>query len=571
MTMVAQHTLFPEAIPAEPVHGGYILRDYQVEDCDECERLFGIGKNRVLIVHATGLGKSVVAAELAGRKADGTRALIIVDSTDLTKDLYRTVKHHLGRKPGILTGDYKEDEHADILIATKQCLCAGDKYCAFDPMEFDRLIIDECESSLANEYLVLVSYFLERNPDLKLVGLTATPLPAGNRNITDLFEHAAKKPGPLYRDLQWAYINGWLVKPLQGVLRCSLDFASLKVRKRENGEEDYSDRDIAKLMLDQDERQWLELAGGIFRISKGHTAVVVCPNSTAVADKLAGYIEGHAREAGSSGVAYSIHRSLGRRRSWDLMRRFKRGDFPVAVSVRMFEKGFDYDRVNMVVMVRRTRSLRLYTQIAGRGTRPLLEIRKHLADYPNANSRMRLISQSDKPSCVIVDCVGIHDDAKNILGVIDILGRGVRDDVKERVRRMMLDKARGQLEAEQKGEKPDEEHEDVGKQARQAIKQLREEWDRERERRAAVSADVDVSYEIDRGQKMQPVALPKPFRGGCSPKQAALLIALGVTPETALGYSVKQAGAVMNSFKKRGVHPSWWRVSAWENKHGKIE
>ena len=53
-----------------------------------------------------------------------------------------------------------------------------------------------------------------------------------------------------------------------------------------------------------------------------------------------------------------------------MMKRFKAGEFPLAVSVRMFEKGFDYDRVNMVIMVRRTKSLRLYTQVAGRGTRP---------------------------------------------------------------------------------------------------------------------------------------------------------------------------------------------------------
>lgn len=490
-----QNTMFglPTAASLSYSDSGFALRDYQQIDADETCRLWGEGKLHVLCVHATGLGKSVEAAELARRKPEGTRALIVVDSTDLTKDLFRTVKRHLGRKPGILTGDFVDGESRDILIATKQCLCAGDKYRALLMQEFSTLIIDECEAALASEYLMMVAWMIEQNPLLKICGLTATPLPAGNRAITDLFPHVATEPGPLYRDLQWSYLNGWLVKPMQGVLRCSLDFASLKIRKQDNGEKDYSDRDIAKLMLEQDEREWLELAGGIYQIAKGHTAIVVCPNSTLVADKLAGYIEGHARDSGQRGIAYAVHRSLGRKRSWDIMRRFKAGEFPVAVSVRMFEKGFDYDRVNMVIMVRRTKSLRLYTQIAGRGTRPLTEIRAALSAEPDAKARMEIIARSEKPSCVIVDCVGIKDEAKNILGVIDILGRGVRDDVRERVRRMMLDRARKLEEDPEDGPPGD----DVGEQARRAVKELREEWEAERERRAAVSAKVDVSYSLD--------------------------------------------------------------------------
>lgn len=479
---------------------GFTLRDYQAADVDEVCRLWDADTRHVLCVHATGLGKSLLAAELAVRKPVGTRALVVVDSTDLTRDLFGTIYKHIGRKPGILTGDYKEGwRDNDILIATKQCLCASEAYRYIDWTEFDRVIVDECESGLADEYLLMLAHILDARPDMNLCGMTATPLPAGKRKITDLFSHAATEPGPLYRDLQWSYLNGWLVKPMQGALRCSMDFSSLKIRKRKDGEEDYSDKDIAALMLQQDEREWLELAGGIYKIAQGRTAIVVCPNSTIVADKLSHYIEGHARDAGQRGVSYSIHRSLGRKRSADLMNRFKAGEFPIAVSVRMFEKGFDYDRVNMVVMVRRTKSLRLYTQIAGRGTRPLVDIRRALSEEPDAKKRMAIIAQSDKPHCVIVDCVGIKDNAKNILGVIDILGRGIHDDVKERVRRLMLDRMRREQEQEEAPAEPM----DVGNQAREAQRQIRDEWEVEREKRAAISVTVEVQYQLDnpRGRK----------------------------------------------------------------------
>lgn len=546
---------------------GFILRDFQQVDADEICRHWEQGNLRVLCVHATGLGKSLLAAELAGRKPPGARALVIVDSTDLTTDLFRTVKKHLNVQPGILTGDFKEDwQDNEILIATKQCLCAGDRYRDIDWSNVDRVIVDECEAALANEYLLLIAHLIEQKPTLKLCGLTATPLPAENRKITDLFGTTVSTPGPLYRDLQWSYLNGWLVKPMQGVLRCSLDFSSLKIRKRENGEPDYSDKDIAKLMLEQDERQWLELAGGIYTIAKGHTAIVVCPNSTMVADRLAGYIEGHARDAGQRGIAYPIHRTLGRKKSWDVMRRFKAGEFPIAVSVRMFEKGFDYDKVNMVIMVRRTKSLRLYTQVAGRGTRPLVSIRQALSREPDAKLRMRIIAESEKPSCVIVDCVGINDEAKDILGVIDILGRGVRDDIKERVRRMMLDRAR-----KQEAGAPPEEPLDVGDEARQAVKDIREE-DLERERRAAVSAKVDVTYRLDheRGMRATATRAARMFRGDASIKQVQLLVAMGMTPSSALACHKKQAGLIISKWKKDGRKPDWKLVRQWERANGVV-
>lgn len=913
--------LFEKHEPKPGPKTGFVLRAYQAEDSEAVYRHWDHGDLHVLCVHATGLGKSVLIADLMARKPAGGRGLVVVDNTDLSMDLFRTIKKHTGQQPGILSGEFKENLDADILVATKQCLCAGDKFVNLDITEFSTLCIDECEAALANEYVLMVQSFIDRNPGLRICGLTATPLPANNRAISDLFPYAAKEPGILYRDLQWAYLHGWLVKPTQGVMRCSMDFTTLKVRRNEAGEKDYSDKDIAQLMLRQDERQWLELAGGIYQISKGYTAIVVCPNSTEVADKLAGYIEGHARDDGESGVAFSIHRKLGRRRSWDLMQRFKRGEFPIAVSVRMFEKGFDYDKVNMVVMCRRTKSLRLYcldsetevltpsgwsrgrflkrgdvvaafnpendsvswepveehvcrtlyedenmvaacgpsvdiritdshrmvysvrrtrkyawqpwkittakellklgsfaipvsgfqeapgipladdeirfvglvmtdgnynphnnqislyqstgspvfkkfemtlagcgfkfgrtettldsnlshrnaaaarftvsrgnprgrdkhlrgwdslwpyipkatgswkpwedataaqwevfleamhwgdgikstdaswtqksyhlcignidnaeaiqsisvrrgwranltcqivgrkkpiyilhlkqmprmtlsgtredrtslkvvphderelvwciqvpsgafitrrngkvcvvgnTQIAGRATRPLKGIRQAMLDEPDDKARMAIIANSKKPSCVIVDCVGVNDDAKDIIGVIDILGRGVRDDIKERVRRMMLDRAR---EQEAGNPRPDEDEPagmDVGDDAREAVKQDREERERkERERRAAVSAKVDYSFELNRiGNKgLKPGQHRAYRRGDASAAQVRLLIAYGVTGATALQYGKRQAGAVIHKLKSNNADFNWRRVIDYEKEWGTV-
>src|SRR4051794_18916911 len=97
-----QSTLFSSptqpTIPARASHG-FTLRDFQAIDADKVCLDWNDGHLHVLIVHATGLGKSLMAAELAGRKPAGKKSLVVVDSTDLSKDLYRTIYQHLGRKP----------------------------------------------------------------------------------------------------------------------------------------------------------------------------------------------------------------------------------------------------------------------------------------------------------------------------------------------------------------------------------------------------------------------------------------------------------------------------------------
>src|SRR5689334_15699723 len=119
-----QTTFFhhPGAVKIPPIQRAFTMRDYQSTDADEVCRKWDAGDLHVLCVHATGLGKSVMAAELVKRKPIGARAMVVVDSTDLAMDLHKTIKRHTGQQPGMLTGQYKEHLRAKIIVATKKCL-----------------------------------------------------------------------------------------------------------------------------------------------------------------------------------------------------------------------------------------------------------------------------------------------------------------------------------------------------------------------------------------------------------------------------------------------------------------
>ena len=371
--------------------GVFDLRDYQDEDADAVCSHWAAGRRCVLARQATGLGKSVCAAELARRKSKDGRVLILVDVGTLAEDLWKTASEHTGIVQGIYTGSKKigwaQDATCEIVAATIQTLYAGEtgeeNYRKYDPREWSAVIVDECESSLAERFREVVDYFLDGNPELVMAGLTATPYRGDGRSMGDLFD---VYPGPgtpggvLNRDIFWGFREGWLVKPKQQFVRADIDFSSLKVRKRKtcgcprrcdcDREEDYSNKDIADLMLDDDERRCREFAAAIHGMAKNEASIVICP-TIEVAERVAGYLDG---SAGRDGYAMAVHGKQGGQQR-DTIADYKAGEFPCIVSVSLLFKGFDADRVRWVFMLRPTKSRRMVEQAAGRGTRPLKSIR----------------------------------------------------------------------------------------------------------------------------------------------------------------------------------------------------
>jgi type I site-specific restriction endonuclease len=91
-------------------------------------------------------------------------------------------------------------------------------------------------------------------------------------------------------------------------------------------------------------------------------------------------------------------------------------------------EGFDNPGVEVIVMARPTKSRALFSQMAGRSTRPLPGI-VDLFDTPE--ERRKAIAESAKPNCLIVDFVG-NSGRHKLMSSADILGGNVTDDVLDR-------------------------------------------------------------------------------------------------------------------------------------------
>jgi superfamily II DNA or RNA helicase len=460
---------------------GYAPRDYQREDVLACLQAWCGGARGVIFKEATGLGKSVIVAELARRLSLLGRVLVVVDVGILADDLLRTVERHTGRTAGVLTGDLKDRwRSAQIVVATVQTLYAGGRehetYRLLNPRDFAAVLVDECETSIAERYQGCVRHFLDGNPQLVAAGLSATPRRGDGQGMGKLYDYARQEPGALNRTILWGRDNGWLVHVRQAFVRVSIDFSTLKLRKDDEGEKDYAEADLLRLF--DSEQKLIELAKGIHGVAEERPAIVICPNSIEFAKALA-----HHLDACRRGCAEAVHGKQGRRCD-DLLVAYKRGDYPYVVSVNKLYKGFDADRVRMVFMCRKTRSARLYEQALGRGTRPLVEIRPALDSEPDPQARRAIIAASDKPAMVMVDMVGINPSAKD-MGVIDILAGDLSADARQRAKRKLI-KAGGEQETEQ-----------AGREAEKEIAREHEEAERRKRRRLEVQAQVQVEYSDD--------------------------------------------------------------------------
>lgn len=445
---------------------------------------------------ATGLGKAVELAALAAHYSQFGRVLILVDTRKLVQQLATTAEWFTGTRPGIEMGDERaingeggwllgmqpEESHDRIVVSTVQTQFSGpegkERYRKFNPKEFAAVLLDECELFLAPKSMSVVKWYLS-NPDLRVYGCTATPFRTDGVSMAHLFQTVA-----FNRDIHWGIDNGWLVPGRQAFVKVNLDFSTLKVRKGDDGELDYSEDEIAAKI--SNEQTLIELATGIIKVAGDRKSIVVCPGKHE-AKIIAQYLC-----ARKDGCARSIYGDLGDTERDDIFEAFDRSDFQFLTSCMMLTKGFDQPDVSAVFLCRKTKSKRLYQQVLGRGTRTLKGIVDGLA---TADERRAAIAASAKPDMLMVNMVGIDGSVRDVT-LIDILGEVSDEAVVERAKRIVEKDGKSEKEAVEQAQMEIEfERQDARDEADRAAEMV-EEDEREQFVRHGIQVEGDVSVEF---------------------------------------------------------------------------
>ncbi|MCB0646624.1 MAG: DUF3427 domain-containing protein [Saprospiraceae bacterium] len=157
----------------------------QVDALYTLQKLRSEGKNKALIISATGTGKTYLSA-FDAKAFNPKRLLFVVHRLTIAKDSLNTFQSLFGKskKMGLYSGS-QIDLNCDFIFSTIQTISKFNHLENFTKDHFDYIIIDESHRSGADSYLRLIKHF---SPKF-LLGMTATPERTDGNDIFQLFDY----------------------------------------------------------------------------------------------------------------------------------------------------------------------------------------------------------------------------------------------------------------------------------------------------------------------------------------------------------------------------------------------
>jgi len=372
-------------------------RYYQLEAIKACTEVFEKGTREVLLVMATGTGKTRTAAaliDLMNKAGWNKRTLFLADRNALVRQAKDAFNKHLPHLPAINLTKEKEDDSARVVFSTYQTLInkidgefQGDLR-FYGIGHFDTVIFDEIHRSVYNKYKVIFKYF-----DALKIGLTATPSSQGDRDTYELFGLEPHNPTYAY-ELKQGVDDKFLVDYKAPTVttkfqRQGIKYAELSEEEKRKFEEEFADPITGEFPDEIDAtalNEWLfnidtvdKVIGGLMengiKINGGDTLgkTIIFARS----HKHAQFIEARFN------IQYPQYKGHFLRVidnyeefAYDLLMKFSDpGDLPqIAVSVDMLDTGIDIPEIVNLVFFKPVRSAIKFWQMIGRGTRLSLNL-----------------------------------------------------------------------------------------------------------------------------------------------------------------------------------------------------
>lgn len=376
------------------------LRPYQREAIDSLAPYFSRGGNGPLIVLPTGTGKSVVLGEFvreACQQWPTTHILVLTHDRRLVGQDAKKIAECWPSAPlGVYSAGLKMRQLRQITVASIQSVYKKKHFYG----RFDLIIIDEAHMiphESAGMYRMLLDGSIAANPDVKLIGLTATHYRTKGGMLHE--GDGALFDGIAYEyDIAEAIDDGYLARlsSKEGDEFSEIDPATGKARKTTGGDfnlgqlgESMSAIDLVEHHADEivklfaRRRKWLVFCVTVQHAQlitaalqrRGITADYVCGDSTIMSDR-------------------DVDEKL---------RKHRIGETQCMVNMGILTTGYDDPDIDAIACLRPTKAPGLYVQIGGRGTRPVYAPG---FDLEAREGRLAAIAASYKPNCLFADFGG---------------------------------------------------------------------------------------------------------------------------------------------------------------------
>ena len=503
------------------------LRPYQHEAVHAVEKEWRTNRSTLLVL-PTGAGKTVTFAEII-RRAFPRRALVLAHRKELVYQAHSKIDSITGwhGRIAIEMGEIRANM-TDVLgsprvvVSTIQTQSSGGdgggRMTRFNPKHFGVVIVDEGHHSTSPQWKRVLNWYTNGNPDIRVLGVTATPDRADEEALGQVYDTVAYD-----YEIADAIQDGWLVPVTQQMVHVEgLDFSLCRTTAG-----DLNGADLAKVM-EYEENLHRIVAPSVEIIGTKRTLVFA--SSVSHAERMAEMFN-RIREGMAAWVCGETPEDDRKR----ILEDFKSGRVQVVCNCAVLTEGFDNPAVEVVIMARPTKSRSLYAQMAGRALRPADSIAHNLNNHESGEARRAMIEASEKPSALIVDFVG-NSGRHKLCTSVDILGGKVSEEVREMAIRKL-----------QEGQPLR-----VDEALAAATEEERQQQEREAARRARLTARAKFSTQtinpFDVFQ-VQPVAERGWDRGKrLSDAQAAILRKQGIEPDD-MPYG--QARQILNELFRR--------------------
>lgn len=296
---------------------------------------------------ATGAGKSAIITRIDTVAKREIRVLYLVHKIPLVRQILGELKEQ-GKIAGSYCGSLNSyDVTSQYIVATVQSIAL-----LKEPPVFDVVIVDECHRS-TDVYYKVISAIEKKNHNLKVLGVTATPFTASGYIYG---QKTSYWPEPCYiKDIVSLTKEGYLVR---AHLKGGTHMAETKGMKILGGDYRLDDLEAdafsGKIPLQVKEA---------LTLAKDRQKIVWACISIRHAQEV------H-RELRAYGEHVSICTSADDFTERELeLHEFTSKDARHLVFVSIVSEGFDFPKIDCVVLLRATRSPVLYLQTVGRGLR----------------------------------------------------------------------------------------------------------------------------------------------------------------------------------------------------------
>ena len=335
------------------------LRPYQDEMIEEAIQSLKL-EQTALCIAPTGAGKTVILSQIIQGYAKGLKGKVIV--LQHTKELLVQNQDKFNQwcprfNTSLFNADTK-DMTGRVIFSMVQTLQRHYKTLP----KVDLLVIDEAHHCMANSYLKIIAHLKEKNPDLRILGMTATPNRGDRKGIKSVFKKVA---GQIH--LPDLIADGYLVAPRIFTVDAGQQQQLKDVLWQERkGKGQFSDKqsewDKANHILTDNLKLNDEVLNHWIDKAYGKKTVIFCANI-----KHAKEIQALFNKHKIGCVHVNGEMSVEDRKA--ALAQLEKDEATVITNAAVLTEGWDYPPIECVILLRPMSYEATYIQMIGRGLR----------------------------------------------------------------------------------------------------------------------------------------------------------------------------------------------------------